>query len=210
MFCSNCGKEIVSGIAFCPACGAKQDAGTENATQQQTTFNSEYGNSNDEWYYVKDNNRVGPCRIDSIIAEITNGGIQRNTLVWKNGMGSWMTAEQTMLNQYLQNVVPQMPDEIINNKYVWALATVPILVSWFVQAIFGIGTLTTVITIALNIAFITLDIGEIKKAGKNADNWMWLGVVLVPLYLFMRASKTDKKYAYAITWCAMFVIDLFL
>ena len=45
-----------------------------------------------------------------------------------------------------------------------------------------------------------LDSDELNKVGTNVNNWMWMGVVLVHAYLFVRVSKTNKQYGYAIMW----------
>ena len=101
-------------------------------------------------------------------------------------------------------------DGEINNKYVWALATVPILTSWMIVWLFGIFGLTfsTIVTIVLNIVFLSLDVKVLENAGKKPEKWLWLGVVLIPLYLFVRANMTDKKYGYGIVWCILFLIGI--
>lgn len=101
-------------------------------------------------------------------------------------------------------------DGELSNKYVWALATVPILVSWIVVWLFGISalSLSTTVTLFLNFIFLSMDVKMLKSAGIDPGKWLWLGIVFVPVYLFMRASKTDKKYSYGIVWCVMFLIDL--
>lgn len=101
-------------------------------------------------------------------------------------------------------------DEELSNKYVWALATVPILVSWIVVWLFGISalSLSTTVTLFLNFIFLSMDVKMLKSVGIDPGKWLWLGIVFVPVYLFMRANKTDKKYSYGIVWCVMFLIDL--
>lgn len=108
------------------------------------------------------------------------------------------------------NVASSLPDDDVSSKYAWSLATVPILVSWFVAA-FGFSFwIVTLCTILLNAIFLMLDSDELKKSGINVNSWMWMGVVLVPAYLFVRASRTNKKYGYAIAWCLMFFFDLLI
>lgn len=100
--------------------------------------------------------------------------------------------------------------EEVDNRYVWALATIPIFISWVIPMFVANSILITIVTWILNMIFLTLDVNALKKSGRDAGQWLWLGIVLIPLYLFMRASKTDRKYAYAITWCVMFAIDLLI
>lgn len=195
MFCINCGKKIETEISFCPHCGYKQHG--ENVSE-------------DGWYCIIGNERKGPCKVDEIALEIRQGNIVRDSLVWKKGMENWIPAGQSPLSYIFRSTVPTMPSSVIDNRFVWALATVPILVSWIIEELFGVPELATIVTIILNIVFISLDVKALEKAGKNVESWLWLGVVLVPLYLFMRASKTNKQYGYAITWCIMFLVDILI
>jgi len=101
----------------------------------------------------------------------------------------------------------------ISTTYAWALATVPIAVSILMDALFGYSInlfIAMIITIALNSLFAALDVQEIKKTGNNPGNWIWMGIFLVPVYLFVRASKTDHNLAYGIVWCALFVVDIII
>lgn len=198
MFCTNCGKEIESGTIYCSECGSRQN----NEVSENSV--------NVEWYYIKNNTQQGPYSMDYIVSEISTGNITRESFVWQKGMQNWLPAHQTSLSQMINVLVPNLPDSIIDNRFVWALATIPIFVSWFIGAIFGMQALTMIITIILNVLFITLDIKVVKNTGKNAESWLWLGIVLVPIYLFIRASKTDKNYGYGIVWCVMFLLSMAL
>lgn len=195
MFCINCGKEIEAEISFCPHCGYEQHS--EN-------------NSGEEWYCIIGNVRRGPCKVDEIILEVKNGNITRESLVWKKGTDNWIPAGQSPLSYIFKSTVPTMPSNAVDNRFVWALATVPILVSWFAEELFGVPVLASIVAIVLNIVFISLDVKTLEKSEIHAESWLWLGIVLVPLYLFMRASKTNKQYGYAITWCLMFLVDLLI
>ena len=64
--------------------------------------------------------------------------------------------------------------------------------------------------IVANVFFICKDIDEIKKAGQDAEAWLYLGLILVPVYLYVRESKTNKKYAPLVVWCVLFFIDLII
>lgn len=197
MFCNRCGNEIPDGAKYCTKCGNK-------------VYPSESDNTYDEWFYISNNVRSGPYQLEAIINFVQTGQITKETLVWKKGMYNWLPASQTELEQALRNTVPPMPKDIVSNKFAWSLATVPILVSWFVEMLGFPFWVITISTIALNIIFLMLDSDELNKSGLNVNSWMWMGVVLVPAYLFVRASKTNKQYGYAITWCIMFILDLLI
>ena len=195
MFCSRCGNELQIEAKFCPKCG--QPTGTSNQNSAP-----------DEWFYINNSMRCGPCDKEKISVFIQQGQISKDTLVWKKGMLNWLPAGQTELIHTIKDVVPPMPNNIVSNKYAWTLATIPILISWFVELI-GFPTVVVIIcTISLNVIFLMLDSDELNKVGINVNNWMWMGIVLVPAYLFVRASKTNKQYGYAIMWCVMFLFDL--
>jgi TRAP-type uncharacterized transport system fused permease subunit len=100
----------------------------------------------------------------------------------------------------------------LSDKWAWTLACVPVMSSLFylfLQSITEIDpAFSVVLAIVMNIIFSLLDDKELKKASINPDKWIWTGFTIVPVYLFLRASKTQRKYGYAITWCVLFVFDI--
>lgn len=101
-------------------------------------------------------------------------------------------------------------EKAVSDKWAWTLATAPLSVdivfgSWAVT-----GVILTIIVIVLNCIILMLDKKELESNGNKPGDWIWLGLVLVPVYLFMRASKMGGKYGYAITWCGLFLISLFV
>lgn len=197
MFCSRCGNEIPSEAKYCSKCGVQLNSAEANGVA-------------DEWFYISNNQRYGSFSKEAMIGFVQDGHISRETLVWKKGMLNWLPAAQTELIHTIKNVAPPLPNDVVSGKYAWSLATVPILISWFVEFIGFPFWVVTISTISLNIVFLMLDSDELNKSGINVNSWMWMGIVLVPAYLFVRASKTNKKYGYAITWCLMFVADLLI
>jgi len=101
----------------------------------------------------------------------------------------------------------------LSDKWVWTLACVPIfgmILEYIVLNVVGFHSEWTgiFIFITLNIIFVSLDISELENKGFHPDGWLWLGLLLVPVYLFIRANKTNKKFGYAITWCVLFMLSL--
>lgn len=94
----------------------------------------------------------------------------------------------------------------VPDKWMWALATLPMSLSLILSN--AIGMVATIIVIALNCTFMFLDVKLLQEKGKNVDSWMYLGVILVPLYLFVRANKTNRNYVPGIVWCFLFILDL--
>ena len=106
---------------------------------------------------------------------------------------------------------------IVSEKWLWALATVPILISivlgknWYKLMPYSIAQhtyLLSIIVIVANIVFLTLDVSEIKKSGKDVGAWIWTGLLLVPVYLYVREKNTNRNYAPLIVWGILFVLSL--
>lgn len=61
------------------------------------------------WYYVRNNQRIGPVDENTIISLIQNGTILRETLVWKQGMNDWQRADVSELAGKFSEVPPSPP-----------------------------------------------------------------------------------------------------
>ncbi len=159
--------------------------------------------------------RLVPLGVDStkwntLSKEQMIGVINRRLAAYKN-VNSEGLVEPDWDDEVPQRSARNGKKEVCSDKFMWTLATVPIAVSMLAPGLLGIrGTLLTIIVIALNITFLSLDVAEIKKSGYKADSWMWLGLLLVPVYLFVRESKTNRNWAPGIVWCVMFVLDLII
>lgn len=198
MWKCSCGRENSDIGNFCVACGAaKSDA-----------ISAQLG-EDAQWYYYKGGDRSGPVTANEIAALLRSTEIDRKTLVWKAGMADWSPLNQTALNTLATDVVPPIPIQAASDKYAWALATSPFLVSLILTMVNVTGISRTIIIIVINCLFLILDIQEIKKTGNDPGSWIWLGAVIVPVYLFVRASKVNQKYGYAIINCIIFVLGLF-
>ncbi len=121
--------------------------------------------------------------------------------------------------QAAQPIAPEVKSaDELPEKWTWALATVPIIVSWILAGLLPtvfensdpsrLAHITTAATILLNLIFLSLDVKVLKKAERDIEKALWLGFILIPVYLFVRAAKYSKKYAPAIVWCVLFVLDL--
>jgi len=61
------------------------------------------------WYYVRDNQRIGPVDEGTMSSLIQNGTVIRQTPVWKDGMQDWAQAAMTELQSQFQSVPPTLP-----------------------------------------------------------------------------------------------------
>ena len=96
----------------------------------------------------------------------------------------------------------------IDHRWAWALAIVPTFVLWLLEGILIFPFFGIIAAIIMNGIFISLDVKMLKSQGLNPESWLWLGIILVPVYLFVRASRTDRRYGYAIVNIVMIVLDL--
>ena len=164
------------------------------------------------WYYLIGNERKGPVTDSEIKDLIYRHVIDRGTMVWKEGFNRWVKAEDTELKYSVDSIVPATPTNAISDKWLWALSTVPMLCDIFLSLFIprSASMVITVIVIVLNIVFLSLDTKSLRESGYNPESWLWLGIILVPVYLFVRAAKTTKNVAPGIVWCVIFVLNLFI
>lgn len=103
----------------------------------------------------------------------------------------------------------------ISEKWAWTLGFLPLLIFLIdiVLETFQQGAsesaLGSAIALGISTSIFFLDKNELEKYFKPGK-WVWLGLFLTPVYLFIRANKTTKKYGYAIMWCITFVIYIVL
>lgn len=206
MYCPHCGKEIKTDGAFCPYCGKQLDEEYQNKEQNKTDAGSE----NLQWFYVIGSDKFGPVDLNEIKRLIKEGHITRETYVWNNQMRDWTEACRVKkLSDELGIVSPSIPMKAVSSAYAWALATIPLLASYNAYMFTSNEYIITAIAIGLNILFFALDCRELNKAGKDPGNWIWTGLVLVPVYLFVRGKKMGKQYGYGITWVLLFIFTSF-
>ena len=199
LYCKYCGNEIDNNAMFCSKCGKQIRKSTTGQSGE---------NENRFWYYIDNGIKCGPFNSAEIIEAIKDGEILSSTLVWTEGFSTWIPAQNTELNEYLVKVVPAISPESISDKWVWALATVPLLANIILFEIGLREPILTIIVIVLNCVFLFFDINYLRKVYSDPGKWVYLGIILVPVYLFIRAAKTNKKYAYGIVWCVMFILSI--
>jgi hypothetical protein len=107
----------------------------------------------------------------------------------------------------------------VSDKWAWTLGSAPILGELLLLIVGSVVRTYTVngalwmnfvVVFAINTIFFILDRNELKKSDVVYGDWIWSGIILVPVYLFLRASKTNKQYGYAICWCVCFAVSLFV
>lgn len=101
----------------------------------------------------------------------------------------------------------------LSDKFVWMMAIIPLLVSMGLPIIPAFQTadkLQFVIVVILYGIFIILDENELKEAGFDCKKWFILGIILVPIYLFIRELKTNRNFVPFIIYMFLFAVSVFI
>jgi len=95
----------------------------------------------------------------------------------------------------------------LSDGWAWALALVP-LIGILMTNVFDIeeGSFFFIL-LCLNTVFWSLDRKELKQKGKWGK-YGWLGIFLVPVYLFIRDKKVNREHGNAIMWGASLLLYL--
>jgi hypothetical protein len=164
------------------------------------------------WYYTAGGKRIGPVKESQVRTLIATNVIQSNSSVWSEGMADWTPAYQTEMKRLFTSIQPPpLTGESVNNSIVWILAFAPII-SAIIQIFVASSTGQSVsdfwwIALLLNIGLCAADGINLNRAGhKGISGW----VILVPVYLFVRAARLKQSSGYAIVWLVTFFLSFFL
>jgi len=104
----------------------------------------------------------------------------------------------------------------LSDKWMWVLAFSPIVffsalvIDEAVGSDGTVGAIGVVLWFVLGIIFVQLDDRELRKIQIHLGVWSWLGCFLPFVYPFVRAAKTNKKYATATTYIVVAIVSLFI
>lgn len=156
------------------------------------------------WYIIdRAGCQCGPFAAQQLVTLYSAHAIDENTLVIQQGMSQWMQYRDVMSSQ-----VTLTSQKKLYNISTLLLAILPWILFFISATHFGRmpeGYLG--IEFGISILLIVGDIFEIKQAGYELGPWVIAAIVPV-LYIFIRASKTDKKYRYAIAHTIAWVIRI--
>lgn len=92
----------------------------------------------------------------------------------------------------------------IEDKYIWPLACSPligyIIAVWLSRMGYYHPGIITAVCFVMNCTFLSLDIKYLRERGLQPEKWLWLGIVFAPIYIGVRAYKTNKNYIPLITY----------
>ncbi len=159
-----------------------------------------------DWYYEK-GGVYGPFNEYEMIELINEHKISADTNIWKIGEADWVDADMSIFRKYF--TTSEMPKkETISNLYAWLYAVVPFCFSLILSFVIPEehSRLISTVSTALLVSFWATDMRLMKKLGFSG--WLWTGLFIPPVYLFMRASKTNKQYGYAIANTIIFTLGI--
>lgn len=202
----------------CPQCNLINFATVENCKRCNALINETNDlNSKLDWYYSQEGKRIGPVNENSLKQLAGNGAINAKTLVWQSGMPDWTMAHQTDLSSLFvgtKTEPPPLVGEAVNNNLVWVIALAPFIsgiLRVFIGLFIGVPPYKLWwIAIILNISLCIADENQLKKAGYDTKGMGIWAFLLVPAYLFIRASRLKQDNSYAIVWLITFVISIFI
>lgn len=205
----------------CPKCSLVNFKETEKCKRCDSSLDvknyPESETKNSEWFYSLNGKRIGPLNRDSVYQLIKSKDIDSQTLVWQNGMSDWAMAYQTKLASHFnlaKSEPPPLHGEAVDNNIVWTIALTPLisgLLQVFASNLFGIPAYKFWwIAIILNISLCLVDENRLKNAGHNTKGMSIWAFLLIPVYLFIRASRLKQDNSYAIVWLITFFVSIFI
>ncbi|NWK43331.1 DUF4339 domain-containing protein [Ralstonia pickettii] len=175
------------------------------------------------WYYEKNGQRLGAVTSEAIAQLLAKQDIDRNTLVWKQGMAAWSPLSKTELVSHLQNSTepPVLPPAQMDNKFLWLLAFSPVI-CWIAEvtcALFQYGDIPFFIknalennhywytTVAILLGLGWADYKALEKAGVNLQKLNKFWILLTPGYIWKRCQMLNQGYKFVWIWLASFIVS---
>ncbi|WP_029583170.1 DUF4339 domain-containing protein [Bradyrhizobium sp. URHD0069] len=180
------------------------------------------GASASNWYFTENGQRKGPITTANLLELLEVEKISGDTPVWLKGLADWQPLRNTELAGRLQDTPPPVAPNFVNNSLVWTLAIAPIgyafLAGWrdmqIMEDPLGDHSFAQFVALGLplllNATLCLIDEQQLKRAG-YADKWLTLfGILLAPVYLFLRAKRLRQTPTYGYTWVVSFIVSILL
>jgi hypothetical protein len=181
------------------------------------------------WSAKDGNHTFGPCSLEQLKELIRTSEVHRNFLVKRDDWPDWMTAgdcpglnsafmhsEAGMPKRFentYRNVNRTNPESGLNGEpndtFAWLYALMPII-GVLVSLLFK-GYVPLLINCILELFFWIMDLKDIGiHPFKHFPAWTVWGVFLPPVYLFLRAKKTNHHVSMGVVNLILTTIDLIL
>ncbi len=221
MFCKYCGQKLSDDAIFCDKCGNRIRNGTAETGKAASETDTGADNVDmnkeppyeepDTWYYLDGTEMGGPMPAEVIRQSIEEGTIDYNAKVRRSPSEPWTFLIDSPFADIAVKMAPAPVS--ISDKWLWALAVIPMTVSIllsYMKIMPAESTAGLIIPVVLNILFLLLDKKELQDKGFYAERWMWMGILLIPVYLIVREVKTNRNFVPAIIWCFLFAVSIFI
>ena len=211
MYCRYCGTSIADDSTFCSNCGKNLVETTQNTIQITNDVSPEINQAETEWYYKGDFDKAGPLSWAEMETRICRRQLDFDGEVKSGLEGEWIPIRQSQFS----TIINSLPKEEVSipDRWIWCLAIIPLIVDILLQQtgiIQNMSYLQWIIPIAFNLLFIRLDINELTGVKMYAESWMYMGIILVPVYLLVREIKTNHNFSPFIIWCFLFAVGTFI
>ncbi len=181
-----------------------------------------------EWHYVDSGVKKGPVSTDQLKTLLDSKKIPSDTQVWRKGMSDWKGIRDSELAELVSFEPPAISNEHIGNGYVWVLAVLPLVWGMIDAGIIANNQQAAARSLILGFPYnpsrglpwqmpfvcngllALLDEHRLRKAGYGSTWTRLFAVLLVPVYLFMRAKRLKQRPSYAITWVVTFILAALL
>lgn len=163
------------------------------------------------WYYAEKGEKLGPFNLEELKDLVKKGKVSNDTKVWA-GMGDWVPAYQTALSGMFSapsDTPPPLTGAEVYNLYVWLVVAMPI-VGALLELLFIdiLGEASFLLYLVPNVVLCVLDERKLKAAGHQAPSSWWC--LIIPVYLWKRATLLKQKRHYFWGWMAALVISFFI
>lgn len=103
---------------------------------------------------------------------------------------------------------PQTRDaSTLSDLWLYSLSFSPVGISFACNCLHMPWLSTACVCLVVTAFFLFLDLSELKSCGYDTTHLAAVGILIYPVYLFMRASRTNKNYAPAVLF--FFVLVFF-
>lgn len=178
-----------------------------------------------EWFYDSRGTKQGPVTAADLRLYFKNGKINRETHVWHKGLPDWVPISDAALIVELTNAPPPLSGKLVRNGLVWVVAFMPLVFAVIDYVIIqgetsniaartgispgspgfpAVGGLPWYIPAIVTGVLCLWDERRLHKAG-HSGGWLTFGALfLIPVYLFVRASRLKQFPYYGIVWLVLF------
>lgn len=141
-----------------------------------------------------------------------DGRITGTTLVWTPEFGPAWKQYSDAIMDHQGNTPPPLPASAVSDFWAWCLTIVPIagaLVKLVLQPGEEALTFILIAYAAVNGLIAFADQKALENSGRKLAP-IWAAILIVPLYLYLRARRLEKKQITLAVWCLSFATSIYV